>query len=90
MNINSLVVLLLVGAAIPAQTPDDSKPSITNLMNSEYPRVYPDGRTVFRLKAPNASKVQLAGAIAAAPLDMSKGDDGFWSVTNPPAAPGFH
>jgi enterochelin esterase-like enzyme len=52
--------------------------------------VYPDGRATFRLAAPNAAKVQLAGAITVSPVDMTKGEDGTWTVTIPPAVPGFH
>jgi enterochelin esterase-like enzyme len=90
MKLNALLGILFVAAAAVAQTADESKPSTTNLMNSEYPRVYPDGRTAFRLKAPNASKVEVAGAIVAAPVAMTKGADGIWSATIPPTAPGFH
>src|SRR5437868_11316719 len=77
------------GAGAPAPA-DDSKPAISNLINAQYPRVFPDGRAAFRLTASNASKVQVAGAIAAKPLDMAKAEDGAWTITTPPAAPGFH
>ena len=81
---------LLLGAAIFGQPADDSKPAASNLMNAQYPRVYPDGRVAFRLAAPDATKVQLAGAVVAAPLDMAKGQDGAWTVTIPAPPPGFH
>ena len=69
---------------------DDGRPAISNLMNAQYPRVYPDGRVVFRLAAPKAGIVQLAGALTPAPVDMSRGEDGAWTITIPPPAPGFH
>jgi enterochelin esterase-like enzyme len=84
-----LLVLLLTAAAL-AQPPDNSKPAASNVLNAAYPRVHPDGRATFRLAAPNATKVQLAGAVAAAPIDMTKGADGAWTVTTPPIVPGFH
>ena len=81
--------LLLTGLVF-AQSAGESKPAISNLMNAQYPRVFPDGRATFRLAAPNASKVQLAGAITASPVDMTKAEDGAWTVTIPLVVPGFH
>src|SRR5436305_13121390 len=81
---------VLVGALAFAQPADEAKPATSNVLNAQYPRVYSDGRATFRLAAPNAAKVQLAGAITASPVDMTKAEDGAWSVTIPPAVPGFH
>lgn len=71
------------------------RPASSNVMNAAYPAVWPDGRVTFQLRAPNASRVQLQpggndNGLAAAALDMVKGEDGLWSVTTPPAVPGFH
>jgi enterochelin esterase-like enzyme len=66
---------------------DGATPSIANLSNAQYPRVFPDGRITFRLAAPNAVAVQLGGAISG---NLTRGEDGAWTVTIPPAAPGFH
>ena len=57
-------------------------------MGAEYPRVFADGRASFRLKAPEAQKVQVD--IMAKKYDMAKGEDGYWSVTIPPQVVGFH
>lgn len=81
---------LLIGTLLFGQPADNSKPATTNVLNAQYPRVYPDGRAVFRLNAPTAAKVQLAGPVVAAPNEMVKGEDGAWTVTVPPAVPGFH
>jgi enterochelin esterase-like enzyme len=81
---------LLCGTLLFGQVADDSKPAMSNVLNAQYPRVYPDGRASFRLVAPNAGKVQVAGPMAAAPVDMTKGADGIWTVTIPPPVPGFH
>ncbi len=83
------MLALLLAVLLYAQG-DGSAPATTNLMNQSYPRVYADGRASFRLLAPKASKVQLAGALGAAPLEMAKGEDGFWTLTIPPAVAGFH
>ena len=74
---------------------DDTRPATSNVPRAEYPRVQPDGRVTFRLKAPDARKVQAqpGGAdngLGKGPFDMERGDDGTWSVTTPPAVPGFH
>lgn len=90
MTLKLMVSGLLLGVLTFAQPADDSKPATSNLINQPYPRVYPDGRATFRLMAPNAAKVQLAGAITATPVDMTKGEDGVWTVTILPAVPGFH
>jgi enterochelin esterase-like enzyme len=79
-----------LAAVLCGQPAGDSKPATSNVLNAQYPRVYPDGRAMFRLVAPNAAKVQLAGAVVASAVDMTKGADGAWAVTIPPAVPGFH
>jgi len=81
---------LMFSVAAFGQSVDDSKPAISNLMNARYPRVYPDGRVAFRLVATNAAKVQLAGAITPAPVDMTRGEHGAWTVTISPPPVGFH
>jgi enterochelin esterase family protein len=90
MRRTPFLLALLLAAPLIAQPDPTSKPAISNLMNAEYPRVHADGRVTFRLAAPNAAKVQLAGAVTAQPVDMAKGGDGAWMVTIPPPAPGFH
>ncbi len=77
-------------AAAPA---DEGKPAATTVGPSGYPRVHADGRVTFRLKAPDAGKVQVFtsyGLGAGGPWDMTKGEGGVWSLTSPPVLPGFH
>ena len=90
MRWNLLFTTLILSAAVIGHAADDSKPATSNLMNSRYPRVYPDGRVAFRLAAPNATKVQLAGAITEKSVDMTKAEDGAWTVTIAPPPVGFH
>jgi enterochelin esterase-like enzyme len=86
-----IVAMLLPGGQLFAQPADDSTPASTAVLNAQYPRVYPDGRVLFRLAAPKAASVQLGGAgLGAQTYDMVKGEDGAWAVTIPPAVPGFH
>jgi len=93
MNIGtrfSHFILLLCGLV--RLTAADSVPASTNLPGAEYPRIASDLSVTFRLKAPEAKRVKLEGGagLMKAPLDMTKGDDGTWSVTTLPAVPGFH
>ena len=77
----------------PDQNADASEPASTNVGNSPYPRVHPDLRVTFRLRAPDAKKVQVFtnyGLGTGGPWDMERGDDGVWTVTSPPVVPGFH
>ena len=64
----------------------------TNVLGSQSPRVLPDRRIEFTLKAPDAKSVQVAGGdgLGKGPFAMTKSEDGYWRVTTPPAVPGFH
>jgi enterochelin esterase family protein len=81
---------LLAGSRSWAQTDQDAadaKPSADNLAGQPYPKVDPLRRATFRLKAPDAKKVQVS---VGATYDMIKGADGVWSVTTKPLDAGFH
>jgi len=69
-------------AAIPAH------PSPLNFPGVQFPRIEDDSRVTFHFKAPDAQKVQVS--IANVPYDMVKGDDGVWTYTSAPQAPGYH
>lgn len=72
---------------------DQAMPASTNIGSAGYPRIHPDLRVTFRLKAPAANKVQVFtnyGLGTGGPWDMQRGDDGFWTLTSPPVVPGFH
>jgi len=92
----SILVLGLALAASASQAPaDDSRPATSNVLNAQYPRVHADNRVTFRLTAPNAQKVQLQpggndNGLGKGPIDMTRDDKGVWSLTLPPAVPGFH
>ena len=93
----SLLLLALTLTLGALQAPDGSKPASSNVLNAQYPRVHDDGRVTFRFTAPGAKKVQLqpGGAdngLGKGPIDMTASEDGkgVWSITLPPAVPGFH
>jgi enterochelin esterase-like enzyme len=93
----TLVLSALVCSFCWAQQGDDSRPAPTNVRAAEYPRVHLDNRVTFRIKAPDAKKIQVmpsAGAVenglGKGPYDMVRAEDGTWSVTTPPVVPGLH
>jgi enterochelin esterase-like enzyme len=82
-------------------TQDESKPAASNVREAQYPRVHPDGRLTFQVKAPSAQKVQIQpgtsrienngfNGLGKAPYEMAKDKDGTWTVTTPPVVPGLH
>lgn len=62
-------------------------PASTNIRNGKYPKILPDNRVVFRVKAPEAQKVQID---LGKKYDAVKDTSGFWNVTTDPISRGFH
>jgi enterochelin esterase family protein len=67
-----------IGAAVSAQ--------------AAAPQIHSDRTITFSLAAPEAHTVEVGGGdgLGQGPFPMKKGADGVWSVTTPPAVPGFH
>lgn len=66
-----------------------------SLCESAYaasPDIHPDRSITFTLQAPDAHSVLVAGGdgLGKGPFPMTKNAAGIWSVTTPPAVPGFH
>jgi enterochelin esterase family protein len=83
------IALFLLSSFCYAQSPDGFVPASTNVWGAAYPRVDATGRAEFRVKAPDATKVQV-NFWGNPKLDMVKQPDGFWTVTSAPLVPGFH
>jgi enterochelin esterase-like enzyme len=62
-------------------------PATSNVRGAKYPRVLPDNKVIFRIKAPYAHKVQID---LGGKYDMVKDTSGFWRVTTSPLSEGFH
>lgn len=62
-------------------------PAATNVRSAKYPQILPDNRVVFRIKAPDAQKVQID---LGKKYDMVKDKDGFWEVTTDVISEGIH
>ena len=91
MHIVSLVMALLLTQAgqAPPPLPPDTVPAPTNVQGAQYPRVTPDGRAIFRIKAPDAQKVEFA-FFTPKRYPATKDEAGFWTATTEPVTPGFH
>src|SRR4051812_39371856 len=72
------------------QAANDSVPAPTNVSGAEYPRITPDLRATFRIKAPDAQKVEFAFFGTSKRYPAVKGDGGWWTATTDPLVPGFH
>ncbi len=63
------------------------EPASTNVPNAQYPQILPDNRVIFRIKAPEAQKVQVD---LGKKYDMVRDSAGFWTATTEPIVIGFH
>lgn len=62
-------------------------PAATTIRSSKFPQILPDNRVVFRVKAPDAQRVQFD---LGKKYDAVKDSAGFWQVTTQPVSRGFH
>ena len=62
-------------------------PAESNIRNAKYPQILPDNRVIFKVKAPDAQKVQID---LGKKYDMTKDSEGFWNVTTDSISRGFH
>jgi enterochelin esterase-like enzyme len=59
----------------------------TNVSAAKYPQILPDNRVVFRIKAPDAQRVQID---LGRKYDMAKDTGGYWIATTDSISEGFH
>jgi enterochelin esterase family protein len=87
----TIILLFLVTGTLcqgqVAELPANTQPASSNIRGAQYPLVTADLRAMFRIKAPDAQKVQIQ---LGKTYDMVKDDQGFWTVTTDPQVPGFH
>jgi enterochelin esterase family protein len=88
MNLPLLLAFLFAAAGVSfaAEAPPGVAAS-TNVPGAAYPRLLPDDRVVFRVKAPEAKSVQFRVYQS---FDAVRDADGFWTATTEPQVPGFH
>ena len=62
-------------------------PASTNISGAQYPQILADNRVLFRVKAPDAQKVQVD---LGKKYDMVREEEGSWAITTEPIVEGFH
>ena len=62
-------------------------PASSNVRSAKYPQILPDNRVIFRIKAPDAQKVQVD---LVRKYDMARDTGGYWQVTTDSVSEGFH
>jgi enterochelin esterase-like enzyme len=62
-------------------------PASTNVRGAKYPQIMPDNSVKFRIKAPDAQKVQID---LGRKYDLVKDAEGFWETTTDIMSEGFH
>ena len=62
-------------------------PASTNVRSARYPQILPDNRVLFRVKAPDAQKLQID---LAKKYEMSRDTGGYWQVHTDSISEGFH
>lgn len=82
---------LTINAQMRGQMPDEStlpgKRGILNVRSARYPRLLPDNRMEFKVKAPEAQKVQID---LGKKYDLTRNEEGEWIGITEPLTPGFH
>ena len=92
----NLIIALALGASMAQAPADDSRPALVQRDRTRSIRASTrTPRSPFSADAPDAQKVQVqpGGAdngLGKGPIDMTRDDNGVWTVTTPPAVPGFH
>jgi len=61
--------------------------AVTNTRSAKYPQILPDNRVVFRIKAPDAQRVQID---LVKKYEMARDTGGYWIVTTDSISEGFH
>ena len=87
-----LVLLVLLVSAAPVQ-PQAAKPETAKPAAVVSPQILPDHRVVFRLRAPKASEVTIAGDFwleQGRTEKLVKDDQGIWSLTTEPLPPDYY
>ncbi|MGE0019739.1 MAG: alpha/beta hydrolase-fold protein [Draconibacterium sp.] len=62
-------------------------PAESNIRSAKYPQMLPNGKAIFRIKAPEAQKMQLD---LGKKYDMVKNAEGVWEATTDSLSEGFH
>lgn len=62
-------------------------PASTNVRSAKYPQILPDNRVLFRMKAPDAKRLQID---LGKKYEMAKDTGGYWQLTTDSIGEGIH
>jgi enterochelin esterase family protein len=92
-----VLAAVVLAAPLHGLAQDEARtPAPSNVRGKEFPAIHADRRVTFRVTAPEAQKVAVAGRAADSgmngntPHPMNRRADGTWEVTTGPVRPGFH
>jgi enterochelin esterase family protein len=99
MRIQTIITLTLMASSLVAiaqtnslsstnQLGSDAKSASSNVPGQQYPKIDSERHAEFRLRAPGAEKVQVD--IGGHRYNMTRDEQGLWSVITPPLVVGFH
>src|SRR6185437_10726438 len=83
----SQLIFKPVDTATFSKYPVVGAPASTNVRGADYPQILGDHRVIFKIKAPEAQKVQID---LGKKYDMVKDTEGYWNVTTDSISEGFH
>lgn len=83
----SQLIFKMVDTSTFSKYPVAGVQATTNVPGSAYPQILADHRVIFRIKAPDAKKIQID---LGKKYDMVRGDDGYWKITTDSIGEGFH
>ena len=83
----SQLIFKPVDVASFSQISNGGRPAESNIRSAKYPQILPNGHGIFRIKAPEAQKVQVD---LGKKYDMVKNTDGVWETTTDSLTEGFH
>lgn len=83
------IIIFLSGCTNTEKQPETNEPvsATTNTLGIKYPKINPDLSVVLQVNAPEAKLVQVD---LGKKYDMTKNEEGVWTVTTEPQISGFH
>jgi enterochelin esterase-like enzyme len=83
--INLIIVYFAIASYCSAQ--NNPQPAPSNIRGAQYPQITSDSRAIFKIKAPEAQRLQID---LGRKYDMVKKSEGVWEVTTDSLSEGFH
>ena len=83
----SLLIFKSVDTSTFSKYPVVGAPAATNIRSGNYPQILADHRVIFRVKAPDAQRVQID---LGKKYEMAKDTGGYWITTTDSVGEGFH